>query len=130
MDIETVKAIYNKVFPNSMISGSAGHFCKELSLYTCYLAGNRAEFPHGISNNDALGYTFTIENGTYKEDSLYLTVNPIEKGLAFSSVKLRKKTINNLTPELLEKRFNEVKAFIREHKDNVPTMPFDINSKV
>ncbi|MFA6198880.1 MAG: hypothetical protein WC679_00540 [Bacteroidales bacterium] len=133
MTAEEIKVIWAKVFPNSFLSIGKGALGGGLYA-TGYLAKDKSEFSNGISNNDPLRYRFNIDNGVdYEEDGASLLQNP-EKGsfMAFSSVKLRKKNIKKIDAKKLEKRFQEVKAFVKANVGNMPDYSelFDINSKV
>jgi len=129
MNPEQVEQIWSEVFPNSSISISKA--C--LSNYFFFrprLAKDRRESINNILDNDPLSYMFSIEDGKYIEQMLYFFIKPDNKYLAYSRVKLRKKSISNVTPEKLRARFLQVKEKIVEHKDNFINLQFDINEKI
>ena len=126
MDIQET---WKKVFPNSLMTGSKACLGNSM-FYKGFLAGNHEEFANGISHNDPLSYMFEIDNGAYIESTLFISIRPDKKYLAYSSAKMRKQTIKGITPEKLEKRFIKIRDFIISHKDDFINLQFDINEKV
>lgn len=64
------------------------------------------------TQNDPLRYSGWLEGTTYKEDRAGLFVRPPEgANLVYSSTRLRRKTIKDVTYEKLVKRFEEVREF-------------------
>ena len=118
-----------EVFPNSRAWASDSHFGGDFTGFGMYLAKDKSECANGIIDNDPLSYAACIENNTWSEDRLYMFVAPTNKYHAYSSVKLRKKTIKNVTPEKLIKRFQQVREFIMANKDDMINLQFDINDK-
>ncbi len=138
LTIEEIKEIWKKVFPESaiFIRGSCemlGKKFKETTAKTT-LAKDKTEVSGGYFENDLLSYSFSISGSTYKEDSVSISVNPPQGSyIAMGREKLRSKTIKNIDAKKLEKRFIEIKNFIKEHKDNLyaPSLKFlDIDSKL
>jgi hypothetical protein len=121
---EQIKSAWLEVFPNS-----ACHF-------GVYLGGGRfsgrllrdEEQINGIAQNDPLGYSGWVEGDDYREDRLHLFVKPpAGANLVYGSVKLRKVTIKNATPEKLVKRFQQIREFVRE---NAGDMKHDVSTKI
>lgn len=132
MQPDAIKALWSKVFPNSMML--ANKACMgESYFFTGKLAGNRGESANGILENDALNYMFEIDGDTYREinNSLYIKPDPInERYLCYGRSKMRMKSIKGLTPEKLLKRFQEVKDHVIANKDNFKDLLFSINDKI
>ncbi len=111
-----IKQLYMQVFPNSHAvcnNGALGG-----GQYIKGFIQKPGEWSNGISQNDPLSYTACIEDGKYEEFNLFLFVKPTNEYMAFDTVALRKKTIKNVTPEKLLKRFHEIKAFIEAQAAN------------
>jgi trehalose/maltose hydrolase-like predicted phosphorylase len=113
---ENIKQAFLNVFPNSHISVSAGILGSE-AFYVSARLFKPDEWANGIAQNDPLTYHFNIDNNVYTETGLNLKVKPTKSYLYCDSAKLRKKTIKDCNGEKLEKRFKEVKEFI---KSNLP----------
>jgi len=58
--INEVKKAYNDVFQHSAVSISRGCLTDDIFIQ-CYLAKDKTEFHHGISQNDMLSIRFLIE---------------------------------------------------------------------
>lgn len=125
MEANEIKEVYAEVFPKSLASVSPG--CLGGGLYLKGYLLNKGEFPNGISHNDPLSYMAVFEDGEYSESNLSLFCKPTEKYMAYSSKRLRKKTIKNITREKLLARFEEIKAFVKE---NAADCCLDISGKV
>ena len=130
MTHEEIKNIWFKNFPNSniliskMCLGDGFH-------YRCILAKDKSEVYNGILENDALHYTFSIENENYEEyDNPCIFIKPESNLYAYSRVKLRRKNMKNTNIEKLEKRFLQVKNMIIENKDNFINLQYNINDKI
>lgn len=65
--------------------------------------------------------------------SMILQVRPEDKFYAFSSERMRKKTIKGLDEKKLLARFKEIHDFIKKYKDEMPNQYkdlYDINDKL
>lgn len=130
MTHEEITNLWKKIFPNSNVLISKMCFGNGLH-YRGILAKDKTEVSNGIIENDCLHYTFTIEEWAYQEYHRPLIyIRPENKYFAYSSVKLRRKNIKNITLEKLEKRFLQVKQLIIENKDNFINLQFNINDKI
>jgi len=124
-----INELYMNVFPLSHVAVSKGCLGETNTLYIKGFIQNPDEWGNGISHNDPLNFmaTYNPVTNVYKEENLCLTIKPTNPHMAYGSVKLRKKTIKNLTPEKLTARLKQIKEFI---KVNVPNMVHDIKTKV
>ena len=129
MNCEQIKQIWLEVFPKSAIYGRKGCLSEDF-YYGATLSAGKHEVYNGIIQNDPLDYIFYIKEGHYIEDRISLFIKPDNPIYAFGRVKLRKKTIKNVTPEKLKKRFLELKEKIVENKENFKQLEFDINEKI
>jgi hypothetical protein len=107
-----IKAIWAKVFPDSLLT---------VSLYTMgepsigirgFIAKDSNESTNRILDNDPLNYIAWIDLNGYREQSLSIQTKPTEKFMYCDFLKLRKKTIKKFDYVKLEARFNEIKQFI------------------
>jgi len=126
--VANIKNAYMTTFPLSFISVSKG-FLGSAELYIKGYIQTTGEWSNNISNNDPLNFIATYNPITkvYKEENLSLTIKATNPHMAYGSVKLRKKTIKNATPEKLANRFVQIRSFIQ---DNLNYMVHDITDKV
>lgn len=128
MNKQAVVDCWKAVFPNS--SCRSIDYLDGTSAFVFRLAKDRTEVANNIMGNDPLYYMSTVElDGAWVESSASLSVKPTESYLAYSSVKIRKKTIKDVTTAKLIKRFQEVRAFIMENAGNLKDPMFDITTK-
>jgi len=129
MNVKEIEKIWLEVFPKSKIYGSKGCFTNDF-YYRATLSAGKHEVYNGIIQNDPLDYIFYIEEEHYIEDRISFCIKPDNPIFAFGRVKLRRKTIKNVTPEKLKKRFLELKEKVVENKENFIQLEFDINEKI
>ena len=117
---ELAKAIsleYKNIFPNSYCKVSKGCLGDSYAI-TCYL-GNFETWSNGISQNDQLKHTYWIHGPmdnygkyTIECDGIGLMINPINKYLAMSRLKISYRKKKN-TPEKLivamQKHFKNIR---------------------
>ena len=114
-----------EVFPNSHARVSAGIYG---GLHFVGTIQAKNEWENGIMENDPLRYTAWLEGENWEETALGLSVKPSPGSYLYcETVRLRKQTIKQVSREKLVKRFQKIKAFIQENKDNCIK---DINGKV
>ncbi len=113
---QQLKDLWMQVFPNSYASASDG--CLGDGQYLKGYIQAKTEWANGISHNDPLGYMGSLYGDVYKDENLGLDIKPNNPYLAYGNAKIRKKTIKNVTTEKLLKRFNEIKQFIIDNKEN------------
>ena len=126
MNIQDVQQCWKQVFPNSssscnVILGSAG--------FRFFIAKDRSEVPGGIMDNDPLLYVAFLRGDNFEETALSLLVKPTVPNMVYSSVKLRKKTIKNVDPSKLVKRFLQVREFLTENSANLKNPMFSFEDK-
>lgn len=129
---EDIVETWDKVFSDSFISvrgGSLGDglYCKG------FLAKDKSELAQGYFENDTLSYSFSINDNVYEETTTSLTINPTESYMAYGTVKTRKKKIKDIDVKKLEKRFKEIKEFIKDNKSDIPeslSKFYDIDKKL
>ena len=110
-------------------------------LFRGFLSADKTECASNIRENDPLYYKaeYNAETNIFKEDALVLHVKPDEGSyLALGSVRLRKVTIKNATPEKIKARFEvllndlvlpnlerltQSNAVIKSHYDKFADMP-------
>ena len=125
---KTVAQLWKEVFP---LSSCGVIQMNSMVFFTMYLARDNTEVANGIMLNDPLSYRATIEGNDYVETDLGLFVKP-EPGshLAYDRVKLRKKTIKNVTEEKLLKRFRDIQAWLIIHHHRIKDPLFDLDKKL
>lgn len=132
MTNDDILKLWKQIFPNSMMIINKACLGDNY-FFKGKLAKDRSESNHGITENDALSYMFTINKGAYKEFDVSLFVKPdpvTEKYLCYGRKKLRKKTIKEVTEEKLLKRFEQVRQLVVDNKDNLINLLFNINDKI
>jgi len=126
---EKVSETWQKVFPNSRVYIKNHCLGEGFSCY-CTLAKDKSETIHNILENDPLNYSFSLYGNDYEEYSSFIHIKPENQYLAYSSKRIRKKNIKNLTIEKLEKRFLQVKQLVVDNKENFINLKFDISEKI
>jgi len=126
MNSQEVIDCWKQVFPNSAASartimGSSG--------FRFYIAKDSSETVNKIMDNDPLMYSAFLKDGEWAEHLLYMFVKPTTTNRVYSSVKMRKKTIKNVTEEELIKRFHQVRTFIMNNASDLKDPMFDITTK-
>ena len=122
MEPETIKQAWLAVFPEShawsreILNGK----CVALHLL------KPEECTNGIQENDPLVYKMWIEGENVRESDLHILTRPAEgKNLVYDSAKMRRQTIKNADYDKLVKRFEKVRAWIKQQDMN-----HDISGKV
>ena len=126
---ERIKELWSEVFPNSNMYINNACLGSGLSC-SGRLAKDKSECNNNIIENDPLTYHFLIENGNYEEYRAYIYIKPTNPYMVYSSQRLRKKNIKNITSDKLKARFEQVKALVVDNIDNFINIKFDIKSKV
>ncbi len=116
-----------KVFPNSDATTNKQYGNNH--IVRLFLTKDANECSNRIRDNDPFRYIVIITDGAVKEHSLSLLVKPTIPHMAYSSVKLRLKTIKNANEAKLLARFQEVRKFIFDNAQNLKNVQFDINTK-
>ena len=127
MNKSDIEQAFYSVFPNSHISISNG--CLGGGLYIkCYLQ-KPDEWTNGISHNDPLNYMADIDDktGDYREHNHSMLIKPESQYMAYSSAKLRRRTIKNVDIKKLKARFEQLKGFIAS---NIDRAAHDIADKI
>ena len=128
--INRIKTTFSEVFPRSHVVVCDAPLCKNEIMIKAFLQ-RPGEWANKISHNDPLTYIANIhlESMTYTEPyGPTLLIKPGEKyWLAYDSAKLRKRTIKNVDIPKLQKRFEQIRDFIR---DNLDKAAHDIAEKV
>lgn len=121
------RAFYD-VFPRSHISISNAPIGGRELFIKCYLQ-KPEEWANKISHNDPLSYMADIDPETmlFTEHNHSMVIKPQEKYLAYSSVKLRRKTIKNADIHKIKARFEQLKDFV---KANLSNAAHDIADKI
>ncbi len=123
-----IKELYMNVFPKSHVAGNNGHFGGD-DLYIRGYIQSPDEWINKISNNDPFNFMIIYNpiTNVYQERELSLIVKPTRPNMVYGHVKMRKKTIKNVTPEKITARFEQIRDFI---KSNLPDAAHDITDKV
>jgi len=127
MNNEEIKALWMSVFPNSHAVVNIGPLGG--GVYIKGYLQKPGEWINGISHNDPLSYTGWVNGEEYKEDGTMLLRRSNVPHMVFSWARMRKKTIKQITPEKLLKRFQEIREFVRANLENMPER-YDIRGKV
>lgn len=102
---------WKKVFPHSEPYPQRGCMGSSIIYFRGYLSADRNECPSNIRENDPLYYRgdYNSETNSYKEKacSIY-TAAPAGSYMALGRANLRLKTIKDVTPEKLAKRFKQI----------------------
>ncbi len=130
MNKQNVADCWMAVFPNSSFSHMGSISVDGPGTFTFRLAKDRTEVSNGIMHNDPLYYMGGLEeDGSWVDLSILLLVKPTVPNMVYSSEKMRRKTIKNVTPEKLVKRFQEVRTFVMNNAANLKDPLFDITTK-
>lgn len=128
---KTVIELWKKVFPHSKVFASKAALGG--GVFFKFKLGGEGEFANNIPDNDPLNYMALLDNdGRWDETYAYMHVAP-EPGshMAYGSVKMRKKSTKKpVTAAQLEKRFMQVKDFVKQNAHNLKNVPFDIKQKI
>ncbi len=108
---QILKDEWTKFFSHSIPGMQLGAMDKSTIYFRGYLSADRNECPSNIRENDPLYYrgAYNSETNSFKESacSIY-TAAPVGSHNALGRANLRLKTIKDVTPEKLAKRFKQI----------------------
>jgi hypothetical protein len=108
---QIIKDEWKKLFPHSEPGSQLGAMDKTTIYFRGYLSADRNECPSNIRENDPLYYrgAYNKETNSFKESacSIYTAAAPGSFN-ALGRANLRLKTIKDVTPEKLAKRFKQI----------------------
>ena len=127
MNAQDIANCWNQAMPNSRVS--VGSFLGTLG-FNFRISKDSSECANGIADNDPLLYKAVLKaDGSFQEINLNMLVKPDNVYMVYGTVKMRKVTLKNATPEKVLKRFMAVRAWIMENAGNLKNPCFDINTK-
>lgn len=126
---QDIIAAWLQVFPNS--DAQTRKAFGNDHIVRLYLTKDISECNNKIRDNDPLRYTVTLnKDGSMSEPDLSMLVKPTNPHMAYSSVKIPKRTMKAPTVDKLVKRFQQVHDFVAANAANMHNIKFDINEKL